>query len=164
MNTMGYRNSKALYTLSRQGKLNTVRGGNASFNPMAMAMMQYMATMTADWDPDRHYRLDDVPPRCYWGGWPAMVEDFGMVMPTQEQALDDTVDKENLFSNRQKVSVNRLSSTAQWLEQQGLVKQLVSANTRRGRHAIWLLLLGDDFENEQVEAAARIALGLPAGA
>ena len=79
---------------------------------------------------------------------------------TEEQALDDTVDKEELFARRHKSSLARLSTTGRWLERHGLIKKIVPANTKLGRNAFWLLMIGDDFEYERVEQAARTALGL----
>ena len=160
MQIMGTQNIKAVYRCSRAGRLNRKLGDNSSFDPMAMSVLQYMAATALDYDPDHIYRPDDTPPRCYWAGWPAMMDDFGMVMPTHEQAIDDDVDKEELFASREQTSLNRISRTARWLEEQGLIKRIVPANTRRGRSAFWLLMIGDDFENERVEQAARTALGL----
>lgn len=160
MQIMGYKNINHLYDRSREGRFNVESRGNSKLDGFALAVMQYMAARSSDWDPDRTYHAGDVPPRCYWGGWDAIIDDFGMVMPTREQALDSDVDKEELFARRHKSSLARLSKTGRWLEQQGLIKRIVPANTKLGRNAFWLLMIGDDFENEQVEQAARTALGL----
>ena len=160
MRIMGTQNITAVYRRSREGHLNRVRGDNSSFDSMAMSVLQYMAAVAMDYEPDRTYHEGDIPPRCYWAGWPAMVDDFGMVMPSEQQAHDPHVDTEALFQSREQTSLNRISRTARWLEEQGLIKRLIPANTRRGRSAFWLLMIGDDFENEQVEQAARTALGL----
>ena len=160
MRIMGTQNIKAVYRRSREGRLNNMRGDNASFDPMAMSVLQYMAAVAMDYEPDRTYHEGDIPPRCYWAGWPAMVEDFGMVMPSEQQAHDPNVDPEALFQSREQTSRNRISRAARWLEERGLINKLLPANTRYGRAAYWLLMIGDDFANARVEQSARTALGL----
>ena len=53
-----------------------------------------------------------------------------------------------------------MSQAGKFLQKQGLIKLLVPADVRRERPATWLLLLGDDEENREVEAYARKCLGL----
>ncbi len=47
-----------------------------------------------------------------------------------------------------------------FLQSQGLIKKIRKEDVRREIPAAWLLLIGDDEENREVEAYARECLGL----
>lgn len=53
------------------------------------------------------------------------------------------------------MAYNRLGKIAKKLESAGLIKCLRNGNVQRKNNAVWLLMLGDDEENADVEAYVR---------
>lgn len=163
MEIVGYRNAQKVTELARKGKLNSYRDENATLNQMAYIMLQYMAFSSIDWEDEEAKKHH--PARCYWRGWDAMALDLGLTLPSPKQAkaiLDGDLDHDETIGRRTRSAKNRLSQTARWLRERGLIKQLVPANSFMGRNATWLLNLGDPEENDEVETFARWKLGLPA--
>lgn len=162
MHGMGYRNAQRVYDLSRLGKLNTTRGDNARLNNAAMNVLVYMALSSIDWEDEEAKRRN--PARCYWRGWTVMADDFGMTLPSTEQtnkAFDNSLDLEELIERRTSSAKNNISQSAKFLRDRGLIKLIKPANTFHGTNAVWLLMLGDDEENREVERFARMRLGIP---
>lgn len=161
MDGMGYRNAQKVFDLARNGRLNTTRGQNSRTNMTALAMLTYMALSSIDWEDEESKKKN--PARCYWGGWTKMALDFGMTLPSQTQAnkaFDDDYDIGELVERRMNSAKNNLSQTAKFLRDRGIIKQIKPANTFKGTNAVWLLMLGDDEENRQVEAFAKLRLGI----
>lgn len=161
MDGMGYRNAKKVYALASQGRLNRERDGVPVVNSLALHMMLYMALTATDLEAAD----DNNPPRVYWAGWSKMAEELGMTPGVKDFLDPDLTDSEikAIIVRRKNTARNRLSQTARWMRENGLIKQLVPANSYLGRNAAWLLLLGDDAENREVEAWARRCLRLPEG-
>lgn len=159
MEGMGYNNARKVYALAAQGRFNRERDGIPVVNSLALQMMVYMALTATDVEGAD----DETPPRVYWAGWSKMANELGMTPGVDDFMNPDLTDKdiEATITRRKNTARNRLSQTARWLRERGLLKLLVPANSFLGRNAAWLLLLGDDAENRDVEAWARRCLGLP---
>jgi len=162
MNGMGYHNAQAVYRLSREGRLNktteskTTDDKISTLDSLALHMLVYMALSSVD--PEDTEGCRKYPARCYWAGWDAMVEDFGMALPSKEQAiksLKGEISLEEYLAKRRKNARTTLSKKAKWLTEQGLIKCIRPSNTFLGRNATWVLLLGDDEENARIIAAAK---------
>lgn len=65
-----------------------------------------------------------------------------------------------LIASRRQSAIQRISQTGMFLQSQGLIKKIRKEDVRREIPAAWLLLIGDDEENREVEAYARECLGL----
>ncbi|TPF91239.1 hypothetical protein [Bifidobacterium sp. UTCIF-38] len=163
MNEMGYRNEDAVYALSEAGRLLKPRGGQVAVDPTAVMLLAYMAHNAYDWPPTEEMRRRHIPCRCYSRGWDVAARAFGMTIAGGEKAaqiIAEGGDLEAMMTARRTTARNRLSQTAKFLQAQGLIKLLVPADVRRERPATWLLLLGDERENREVEAWARECLGV----
>lgn len=162
MDEMGYKNLNAVFELSEQGKLLKPRGGQVAADMTALGLLTWMATNSYDWPPTDDMRRRHIPCRCYSRGWDIAARKFGMTIAGGEKAAqalsDDTLDA--MIQTRLNTARSRLSQTAKFLQAQGLIKLLVPADVRRERPATWLLLLGDERENREVEAWARECLGV----
>lgn len=159
--TMGYQNAYRVYDKTREGLLLKPRGGKLTLNTTALAVLQYMATTTYDWPPDRKVRSRNIPCRYYARGWRNIAETLGMICLSPEQILDaDSKEaSEKALGGRENTAKVRITDAWRFLREKGLIKQLVPASL--GKNAGYLLLLGDDDENRRVEEYARQCLGLP---
>lgn len=159
MDGMGYRNAQKVYALASQGRFDRERDGVPVVNSLSLHMMLYMALTATDLEAAD----DNTPPRVYWAGWSKMAQELGMTPGVKDFTNHDLTedDIKRIITTRKNTARNRLSQTARWMREKGLIKQLVPANSYLGRNAAWLLLLGDDAENHEVEAWARRCLGLP---
>lgn len=151
---MGYRNAKAIYRLTREGRLlKTREDGKRTANTLAIAILQYMAINTYDWPPNDDMRRKLIPCRYYQLGWRSIAEDLGML------AIDlGADDHEAAIRSREITARNRISQAWRFLAGHGLIECLVPA--LQGRNAGYLLLLGNDEENREVEEWARTCLGV----
>ena len=77
----------------------------------------------------------------------------------QHEALQRE-DNGRLIASRRQSAIQRISQTGMFLQSQGLIKKIRKEDVRREIPAAWLLLIGDDEENREVEAYARECLGL----
>lgn len=151
---MGYHNALAVYEASKAGRLSKVRGdGKLSLNSFALATLNYMALNTYDWPPSERMRRDRVACRCYKWGWRNIALDLGMLLVNDLDGMEDAMQA------RERTAKNRISDAWKFLTEQGLIKRLVPAS--QGRNAMYLLLLGDEEENREVEQWARECEGLP---
>lgn len=160
---MGYKNVSAVYRLASEGRLLKPRGGQVALDTNALILLTYMAHNAYDWPPSDDMKRKGIACRCYSRGWDQAAADLGMTIAGGEKAkkiLFNDGDLEAMITTRRNTARNRLSQTAKFLQQQGLIKQLTPADVRREKPAIWLLLLGDEAENAEVEAWARKCLGL----
>ena len=158
---MGFRNMNAVYAKCQEGKLLKERGDKLSLNSMALSVLQYMAHSTYDWPPTDKIVKEELPCRYYTLGWRSIAESLGMVAlsPKQLSYVQSQRQMDELLASRENTSRLRVTNAWKFLKQQGLIKQLVPASL--GKNAGYLLLLGDNEENEKVEAWARQCLGLP---
>lgn len=155
---MGYRNAEAVYRQSHAGRLLKPRGGQVALDATALSMLTYMALNSYDWPPSADMRRNYIPARCYQRGWDQMAEDFGMLVVGGDRLQEIGIDGDALTSamaSRRNTARARLSQTAKFLQSQGLIKQIVPASVRREKPAVWLLTIGDDEENTEVEAWAK---------
>lgn len=159
---MGYHNAQAVYQLAREGRLNkdgeskTGDGTISSLNSLALHMLVYMALSSID--PEDAEGCRKFPPRCYWGGWDVMIDDFAMALPSKEQALKSLnggFNMDDYLERRKKNARSTLSKQAKWLSEQGLLKCIRPANTFLKQNATWVLLIGDEKENAQILATAK---------
>lgn len=163
MDDMGFRNGDAVWRLSHEGRLLKPRGGQVAVDPTALVMLAYMAHHSYDWPPTEDLRRKHLPCRCYSRGWDRMAADFGLTIAGGEKAakvLAAGGDLDAMMATRLNSARHRLSQTAKSLQKQGLIKLLAPADVRRERPATWLLLLGDEKENREVEEYARRCLGI----
>lgn len=160
MKPMGYDNTERVCELSRAGRLLKTRGGKMTINPMALSMLLYMAAKTYDWPPKGKVEQLNLPCRVYERGWACMAEDFGMTLVGADELMRDGADSDAIMNARRTTAINRLSQTAKFLQEQNLIRLLRPANLRREKPAAWLLLLGDDEENQAAERWARECLNL----
>ena len=79
-----------------------------------------------------------------------------MVMLTPEQAMSADADK--IMRRRELNARKQVSDAFVWLQGRGVIKKLEPASL--GNNAGFLLLLGDDEENAEVEAYVRSKLRL----
>lgn len=93
-------------------------------------------------------------PRTYASGWLRIATDWGMTLP---QSADELVAIGNEPRNpkREQLAYNRIGKIAKKLEDAGLIKCLRKGNVQRKNNAVWLLLLGDEEENRDVEEYVR---------
>ena len=77
---------------------------------------------------------------------------------SQEQVSDADIDVDAAIKARERTAQTRISQTWKYLQDQKLIKCLQPASL--GKNAGYLLLLGTDEENREVEAYARECLGI----
>lgn len=156
---MGYRNMQKVFELSASGRLLKPRGGKLALNAMAGFTLCYMASNTYDWPPTDDMRKHKVPCRYYTLGWKSIAETFALQMLSTEQTSDLDADVDAMMAARMRTAQSRISDVWRYLRDQNLIKELQPASL--GKNAGYLLLLGDDVENNEVEDWARECLGLP---
>lgn len=156
---MGYRNMLAVEELAKEGRLTVIHKGVRSFDFSQYALLTRMAWLSADWPLDKTADGKRMLPRTYSSGWLKIAIDWGMTLP---QTTDEIVDIGNEPRNpkREQLAYNRLGKIAKKLESAGLIKCLRNGNVQRKNNAVWLLMLGDDEENAEVEAYVRSKLRL----
>ena len=156
---MGFKNAQAVYRRSAEGKLLKPRGGQVALDTTALNMLMYMALNSYDWPITIDMRRKFIPARCYQRGWDKMAEDFGMLLVGGERLHEIGLDGEALedaMAARAMTARSRLSRASKFLQEQGLIKQLLPAKFQRSYPAVWLLTIGDtDEENMEVEQWAR---------
>lgn len=157
MEALGYRNAEAAYRLMASGRLSKKRGDNIALDMTASMVLLDMCFSTYDWPPTAKLKGLGKPCRYYALGWRSIAEDHSMILLTPEQAMSD--DAERYMASREATAKKRISNAWRFLKEQGLIKQLTPASL--GKNAGYLLLIGDDEENRQVEKWARECLGLP---
>ena len=158
MEEMGYRNALAVYKLSETGRLLKPRGDQVTLHPTALNLLSYMALNSYDWPPTEEMKRHHVPCRCYARGWDAAARAFGLTIAggvKAEKILAEGGDLESMMETRLNSARHRLSDAAKFLQAQGLIKQLLPADVRREKPAVWLLTIGDAEENAKVEDWAR---------
>lgn len=158
MEPVGYKNASKAYEAARHGRLLKQRGDKRALNTMALSMLVYMAEHSYDWPPTEDNRRKHLPSRVYERGWNRLISDFGMDYVGPE--LMSASDGDALIAARHRTAVNRVSQSAKFLKEQRLIKELRKADVRREIPSAWLLLLGDDEENREVERWARQCLNL----
>lgn len=158
METLGYRNAQKVMRLSAEGKFLTMFRGNPTPNMTAYAMMLTMAEITYDWPSTEENQRKGLPSRVYERGWGHLAEQFSMGILSHEALQRE--DNGRLIASRRQSAIQRISQTGMFLQSQGLIKKIRKEDVRREIPAAWLLLIGDDEENREVEAYARECLGL----
>lgn len=150
------RNVSRVYEICETGKLAKERGGKLTLNAMALAALLYMAHVTYDWPPSKSVRRKMLPCRLYTLGWKGIATTLNMTMLSQQQ-IESGGDLNAMIKTRETTAKNRISQAWKFLAERGLIKQLYPQSL--GRNAGYLLLLGDDDENREVEAWARKCIG-----
>lgn len=157
METVGYRNLDRLDELARDGRFQNERGGEHSFDPMQYALLSRMARVTYDWPLDTEAGKRSGLPRTYNRGWLLMAYDLGMICESDglESGDMEVIGNEPRYPRLERRAMQRLSVTAKKLEKAGLLKCLMRGSAQKRNNSVWLLLLGDDQENAEVEAYVR---------
>lgn len=154
MEPMGYRNTRLVEELAAQGRITTKRGDARSFDPMQFTLLFKMASTTYDWPLDEAATKHGALPRTYRRGWLSMANDLGMTLPDSMDEIE-VIGDEPRAPKKELKAMQRLSLTAKKLEANGLIKCLRAGSPQKRNNAVWLLLLGDDQENAEVEAYVR---------
>lgn len=151
---MGYKNVEAVYRAARHGLFLKVRkDGKRTTDTLSLAIMQNMAFKVYDWPPEKKNKTHMVPVRLYTLGWRSVAEDLGML------AAD--MDSDDVYASirgRELTARNRVTRSWKFLTERGLMKRLYPSV--QGKNAGYLLLLGDEKENKEVEAWDRDCLGM----
>lgn len=157
METMGYRNLDKVDELARAGRFQSVRGDAHTFDPMQYALLSRMARATYDWPLDKEAKKSDGVPRTYDRGWLAMAYELGMICESDGIAAGEQEIIGNLprYPRLERLAMQRLSLTAKKLEEAGLIKCLFHGSAQKKNNSIWLLMIGDDEENAEVEQYVR---------
>lgn len=162
MEIVGYRNIELVYKAARDGRLGKPgKDGGLLTYDLALNLLTYMALNVYDWPPTGKLRDLARPCRYYTLGDRAFIEDSGMAGLPEWRTLDSER-LEDLARRRYNSAVTRVKRARRFLVGQGLVKQLErpKLSTQGASTAGYLLLLGDERENREVEAWARECLGL----
>lgn len=159
MQTMGFRNMDRVDELLREGRLNARYGKGTSLDPMQECMLSKLARVTADWPLDKAAEDRRMLPRTYSYGWLALARELGMTLPDSPEEIV-VIGDEPRAPGKERKAVNRLSETAGKLEDKGLMKCLREGSPQKRSNAVWLLLLGDEDENREVEEYVRSRLRL----
>ena len=161
MELVGYQNAELVYKLAAQGKLGRPSGDGLLTDDLAMNMLLYMALRTYSWPASGKALDKGLACRYYTLGDSEMIKDMGMgIVPNLKELPDE--EKLPTMKKRYNTAVTRLKRARRFLVAQGLVQQLEKPKlVSLGRiNGGYLLLLGDDKENREVEAYARECLGL----
>lgn len=158
MATMGYRNIDRVEERLREGRLLRGRGRQLTIDPLAMSLLYHMAKNVYDWPPTPKMRRNYVAARCYDRGWDYVADLWQMTAVGGEKGWE-AAQHEGGVEAAEKARLNtargRISRAAKLLQQQGLIKLLVPSDIQLRKPAVWLLMIGDDEENAEVEAWAR---------
>ena len=162
MEIMGFRNMSHVDELARAGRFNIKYGNGRSFDSMQALVLSKLALVTADWPLDEAAKAKRLLPRTYRYGWLALAQEFGMTLPDSPDEIE-VIGDEPRAPKKERKAVNRISETVKKLEAAGLIKCLRAGSPQKRNNAVWLLLLGDEEENAEVEAYVRRRLNLPTG-
>lgn len=154
MDFVGYRNTKLVEQLTRQGRITIKRGKSSSFDPMQFALLHMMASTTYDWPLDDQSRTSGKMPRTYTYGWLEMARALGMTLPDGIEEIE-VIGNEPRAPKKELKAMQRLSLTAKKLEANGLIKCLRKGSPQKRNNAVWLLTIGTPEENSEVEAYVR---------
>lgn len=156
MEEMGYRNLQLAWDAARAGRLGKESRGGLLTDDLALNMLTYMCSHTYDWPPTEDMRRKHVPCRYYKLGDKAMMADMGMTLIASFEDVQDADRYESLFEKRKASAVTRLKRSRKLLTERGLLKMLEKPNItgKSQTNAGYLLMIGDDKENAEVEAWA----------
>jgi hypothetical protein len=144
---MGYRNTTAAeQNVFSRGVL--CRGSKMTFDAMAASVLTYMCLHSYDYPMSDDLKRKNAPCRLYEGGLKMIMSDLGMIVVPPDKLLDSdgTVD---LVAHRARSVLVRISLAIKFLTKIGVIK--VMRRSYLGRNAAYLLLIGDEHENEIVE-------------
>ena len=154
MEFVGYRNTKLVEQLARDGRITKTFKGRRTFDSEQYVLLSKMASATYDWPLDdtaaKHGRL----PRAYAFGWLEMANDLGMTLSDDPTEIE-VIGNEPRNPKRENAAIQRISKAATRLQANGLIKCLRAGSPQKRNNAVWLLLPGDDQENAEVEAYVR---------
>lgn len=159
MELVGYQNAELVYDIAAKGLLGKPSGDGLLTDDLAMNMLMYMALRTYNWPPTGKVLEYKRPCRYYTLGDMKMIDDMGMAIVPK--ILDIPEEQQfPIMKKRYESAVTRLKRARRFLVAQGLVKQLEKPRLISGgrTNGGYLLLLGDEKENREVEAWARECL------
>lgn len=154
MEFVGYRNTKLVEQLAREGRITKTFKGKRTFDSEQYVLLSKMASATYDWPLDESASKHSRLPRVYAFGWLEMADDLGMTLPDSPDEIE-VIGNEPRAPKRENAAIQRISKAATRLQANGLIKCLRQGSPQKRNNAVWLLLLGDDQENAEVEAYVR---------
>ncbi len=154
MEFVGYRNTKLVEQLARDGRITKTFKGRRTFDSEQYVLLSKMASATYDWPLDDTAAKNGALPRTYRRGWLSMANDLGMTLPDSMDEIE-VIGDEPRNPKRENAAIQRISKAATRLQANGLIKCLRAGSPQKRNNAVWLLLLGDDQENAEVEAYVR---------
>lgn len=155
--TMGYQNFNAAITnVLGQGKLTRPFRGNLSTDTTAALVLLYMCETSNDWPltPKQKKNFYGTS-RVYMRGLEDMAVSLGMIQLTPDQFWKKP---DESMKRRKRAAITRIHNAIHTLEEKGIVKNLSGGFP--GRNAAYLLLIGDEDENRDVEAYDLSVMGL----
>lgn len=165
MEIVGYKNADRVYALAARGKLNKIRkDGKPSLDDSALNILMFMALHCINKEDAQAVKKEGRPYWCYWGGQNQIIEGLGLGPNIDVSVgVDGNVSPEAIkqLEVRVKAAKNKITSACNSLRSYGLLKELKAPNSFAGKNKLWLLLLGNQSENEEAERQARAYFGLP---
>lgn len=155
---MGYRN----YLTAEQNvlaaqKLARPFRGNLSTDTTASTVLFYMCEHSNDWPLTAKQRTEKKLSRIYSFGLEKMAIDLGMITAPVSPAVF-LKDPDGTVRRRRRAGIMRVHNAIHTLEKAGVVENLGGGYP--SHNAFYLLLIGDEDENHDVEAYDRRVLGL----
>lgn len=154
MDFVGYRNTKLVEQLTRQGRITKTFKGKRTFDSDQFALLYMMASATYDWPLDDKTQGLGKMPRIYAYGWLEMARALGMTLPDGIDEIE-VIGNEPRAPKLENAAYQRISKAAKKLEANGLIKCLRKGSPQKRNNAVWLLTIGTPEENREVEAYAR---------
>lgn len=154
MDFVGYRNTKLVEQLTRQGRITKTFKGKRTFDSDQFALLHMMASATYDWPLDDKTQGLGKMPRTYTYGWLEMARALGMTLPDGIEEIE-VIGNEPRVPKLENAAYQRISKAAKKLQANGLIKCLRKGSPQKRNNAVWLLTIGTPEENAEVEAYVR---------
>ncbi len=147
---MSYQNVDLVNKVSSEGRLLKPRGTNVTTDSFVKCVLTDMAQVSMQWPPTEKMKRNHTPARLYTGGWSTIADIEGMTLLPKEilfECTEEQVEAER--EKRQRTAKARIVKAWAFLKERGLIKQLYPQSL--GKNAGYLLLIGDEEENREVE-------------
>ncbi len=154
MEFVGYRNTKLVEQLARDGRITKTFKGRRTFDSEQFVLLIKMASATYDWPLDKAAEEKHMLPRTYTYGWLEMANDLGMTLPDDPSEIE-VIGGEPRNPKRENAAIQRISKAAARLRDNGLIKCLRKGSPQKRNNTVWLLTIGTPEENTEVEAYVR---------
>ncbi|WP_033515377.1 hypothetical protein [Bifidobacterium cuniculi] len=156
---MGKNNVEAVFTKASEGYLmRTTKNKKGveifTLDNVAVTILTLMANESYDWPPTQKQVAEHVPCRAYERGldYIADMMGYGNALTAQEVQDLDLVQVQDLMQRKHDDGVTYISKIITKLVNAGLVEVVREARSKSSdnKYAAYLLLIGDDVENEKV--------------